>query len=103
MTRPPHIDPIAGDWYQSHGRQFEVVAIDDDIIQIQHVDGDLEEMDIEDWATRCRAGSLQQAEPPEDSRVADDSHDEDSIQNGSVMDELHGMHASPLEGLDLFE
>jgi hypothetical protein len=106
MARPPHIDPTVGDWYQSHGQLFEVIAIDEDdaIIEIQHADGDLEEMGMDDWATRCRAASLQQADPPEDPHVVDDRHDEEPVQTGtSAMDELHGMHASELEGLDLFD
>ncbi len=54
------IDPIVGDWYLSYGKLFEVVAIDDDerILEVQHADGDLEEIDMDDWATRCRAGAL---------------------------------------------
>ena len=57
---PHSIEPIVGDWYQSHGQLFEVVAIDEagDIVEIQHADGDLEEIDMDDWYTRCRAGSL---------------------------------------------
>jgi len=60
MSHMQFIEPVVGDWYRSHGQIFEVVAIDDAerVIEIQHADGDLEEIEFEDWATRCRAGSL---------------------------------------------
>jgi hypothetical protein len=105
MTQPLCIEAIVGDWYQSHGQLFEVIAIDDDerIVEIQHADGDLEEMDMDDWATRCRAGSLQLADPPEDPRVVDDQPDADPGAVSFAMDELRGMHAGGLDGLDLFD
>ncbi len=69
------IEPIVGDWYRSHGQLFEVVAIDEreGVIDLQHADGDLEEIDLDDWATRSRAGSLVAAESPEDLRASTDS------------------------------
>ena len=46
-------DPIVGNWYRhiDKGQEFEVVALDEDrdIVEIQYFDGDLEEIDIEDW------------------------------------------------------
>lgn len=46
-------DPLIGCWYRyvDKGLRFEVVAIDDDegIIETQYFDGDLEEIDLEDW------------------------------------------------------
>jgi len=95
-----------GDWYLSHGQLFEVVAIeeDDDIIEIQHADGNLEEIDLDDWNTRCRAGSLAIADPPEDARIAIDR--EDAGEFGAVpasMDEIRGLRADANQDLDLFE
>ena len=106
MNRPLSIEPIVGDWYQSHGLHFEVVAVDDAerVIEIQHADGDIEEMEMDDWATRCRAGSLQTAEPPEDAHFANDR--EDGTDPGSAtgeVEELRGVHADTLDDLDLFE
>ena len=105
MIQPACIEAVVGDWYQSHGQLFEVIAIDDadGIVEIQHADGDLEEMDVEDWATRSRAGSLQQADPPEDPGVVDDRPDQEGSTVSSAIDELRGMHASSLDGLDLFD
>jgi hypothetical protein len=100
------IEPIVGDWYLSYGKLFEVVAIDDDerILEVQHADGDLEEIDMDDWATRCRAGAVQVADPPEDSGMGTDHYDEEST--GTLpqgVQEAYGLRANPLEDLDLFE
>jgi hypothetical protein len=100
------IEPVAGEWYRSHGQLFEVVAVDDAdrLIEIQHADGDLEEMDLEDWATRCRAGSLIVADAPEDLRASTDSEFEDLTgQFPQAFEELRGLHADALGDLDLFD
>lgn len=101
------IDPIVGDWYQSHGQLFEVVALDEyeRVVEIQHADGALEEIDLDDWATRCRAGSLAQARAPEDARAATDREDEDDYGGSEphrTFEEARGMRADALD-LDLFE
>lgn len=106
MATPHGIEPIIGEWYRSHGQLFEVVAIDelDDIVEIQHADGDLEEMDIDDWHTRCRAGSLEAADPPEDVRMVNDHEEpEDTGAVASSMDEIRGLRADALQDLDLFD
>lgn len=44
--------PLVGEWYRTlEGEVFEVVAIDleDDDIEIQYVDGSVEELDLESW------------------------------------------------------
>ena len=47
------IDPIAGNWYRDidSGRLFQVVAIDEDdgMIDLQHFDGDLEQIEAGQW------------------------------------------------------
>jgi len=106
MSTPHCIEPIVGDWYRSHGQLFEVVAIDerDDIVEIQHADGDLEEIEMDDWYTRCRAGSLAAADPPEDVRMATDREDvEDFGVMPSTIDEIRGLRAEALQDLDLFD
>lgn len=46
-------DPIIGNWYRylDKGLKFEVVAIEEEsgIIETQYFDGDIEELDLEDW------------------------------------------------------
>jgi hypothetical protein len=105
MTSSLSIDPIVGDWYLSYGKLFEVVAIDDDerILEVQHADGDLEEIDMDDWATRCRAGAVQLADPPDDSGMGSDHYDEGSGLFPAGLEDAQGLHANPLEDLDLFE
>lgn len=106
MSRLLSIDPVVGDWYASHGQLFEVIALDEDerLIEVQHADGDLEEIEQDDWLARCRAGSLQQADPPEDARIAEDRDAEDAYSTGAhAVDELHGLNASALDDLDLFD
>lgn len=100
------IEPVVGEWYRSHGQLFEVVATDEDeqVIEIQHADGNLEEIDLDDWLIRSRAGSLAFAEPPEDSgRSTDHEGEHEPGLMQTTMDEMHGLRASALEDLDLFE
>ena len=106
MTSSLFIDPIVGDWYLSYGKLFEVVAIDDDerTLEVQHADGDLEEMDMDDWTTRCRAGALVLADPPDDAGKATDHYDDEGTGTMPVdFQEAQGLRANPLEDLDLFE
>ena len=108
MSHTQFIEPIVGDWYRSHGQTFEVVAIDDteQVIDIQHADGDLEEIEFEDWTTRCRAGSLAAVEEaPESLHASTDIEPEDQLrQIPQTFEEIRGLRAaSALEDLDLFE
>lgn len=105
MGHSKFIEPTVGDWYRSHGQLFEVVAVDDTerVIEIQHADGDIEELEFEDWTTRCRAGSLGTADAPEE-RASNDSEFEDSTgQFPQAFEELRGLHADALGDLDLFD
>ncbi len=100
------IEPIVGDWYRSHGQLFEVVAIDESegVIDLQHADGDLEEIELDDWATRSRAGSLVTAESPEDLRASTDTASEDGGEQASHnFEDLRDVRANGLEDLDLFD
>lgn len=46
-------DPIVGNWYQrlDKGQAFKIVAADEEegVIEIQHFDGELEELDLDSW------------------------------------------------------
>ncbi|MEJ2509225.1 MAG: hypothetical protein P8009_07075 [Gammaproteobacteria bacterium] len=45
-------EPSVGDWYEDpRGRVFEVVAVDEaeGAVEIQHFDGDVEEVDMDTW------------------------------------------------------
>jgi hypothetical protein len=60
------IDPVAGGWYRHLDKDlvFRVISVDEDndTIQLQHYDGDLEEIDSAEWF----AMDLELAEEPED-------------------------------------
>ena len=47
-------EPTVGQWYEDleNEETFQVLKVDEDreVIEIQHLDGDTEEMDVDDWA-----------------------------------------------------
>jgi hypothetical protein len=59
-------DPIVSNWYmqQDKGLKFQVVAVDESesVIEVQHFDGDLEEIELDDWYLM----DLDHIESPED-------------------------------------
>ena len=46
-------DPVVDNWYfhKDKGQRFMVVSVDDDnkLVEIQHFDGDIEELEFSDW------------------------------------------------------
>jgi hypothetical protein len=75
------LDPVAGNWYQhiDKGLDFEVVAVDEDnaTIELQYVDGTLDEISLDDWYEM----DLDPAEPPDDwSGPIDDEDADDTDQ-----------------------
>ncbi len=48
------IDPVVGNWYlhQDKGQRFEVVAVDEErgLVELQHYDGDVEGMALDEWS-----------------------------------------------------
>jgi len=59
-------DPIEGTWYRhlDKGQMFVVVSVDEanDVVEVQHFDGDVEEIELENWLGM----ELEMCEPPED-------------------------------------
>ncbi|MDJ0653196.1 MAG: hypothetical protein QNJ40_03505 [Xanthomonadales bacterium] len=115
------LDPIPGNWYThlDKGQAFCVIDIDDNdgLIEIQHFDGDLEEVDVKEWATM----DIELAPEPENaSGPVDDPELDDLGYTGAEMsgkdwnesvDEYHDNResweidkepggASPEEGVD---
>jgi hypothetical protein len=47
-------EPTVGQWYEDleNDETFQVLKVDEDreIVEIQHLDGDTEELDVDDWA-----------------------------------------------------
>ena len=59
-------DPIEENWYRhlDKGQDFMVVDVNEKVgtVDIQHLDGDIEELDIEEW----NGMDLEEIEVPED-------------------------------------
>jgi hypothetical protein len=76
---PTEIDPIVGNWYQhlDKGQPFQVVALDEELglVEIQHFDGDIEELSLDDW----RESELDVAEEPENWSGALDIGEKDDL------------------------
>ena len=106
MAGPLVIPPVVGNWFEGRDGLFEVVAADeaDGTIEIQYHDGSLEEMEFDDWAMACKAGTLRAAEQPEDYTGAIDVEPEDESLSATASFDMDGaLNASGLDDLDLFE
>ncbi|MBK6280835.1 MAG: hypothetical protein IPF57_23230 [Gammaproteobacteria bacterium] len=72
------IRPVVGNWYQEteQGSIFEVVAYDEEeqTVEIQHLDGEVEEYDLDTWRDMTITG----IEPPEDWRSGFELAQEDA-------------------------
>lgn len=78
-------EPVAGKWYRDleEEESFQVLSVDEDqeLIEIQHLDGDIEELDLDTWAEM----DVEPTEEPEgwsgsgddDDDVDDEDWDED--------------------------
>jgi hypothetical protein len=76
-------EPIVGQWYEDleNDETFQVLKLDEDkeTVEIQHLDGDLEELDVDEWAEL----DLELTEEPEGwsgskaEKDADDDEDEE--------------------------
>lgn len=101
------LQPNIGDWYSLRsGASFEVVAYDadDGTVEIQHFDGTIEEMDIEDWDAQSEEGALVEVDPPEDWSGSVDADIDDEPRGSDNYEERNGQWASSgLDGLDIFD
>ena len=102
MDTPP---PRVGSWYQALDQDliFEVVAYDEDeqSIEVQYIDGELDEFDDESWAELA----LEEIDEPEDWRNAYelskedyDDHD-DRISAHGLSDALNDVEPDDIDGL----
>lgn len=76
-------EPTVGQWYQDLGNEetFQVLKVDEDkeTVEIQHLDGDVEELDVDGWAEL----DLEMTEEPDGwsgskaEKDADNEEDED--------------------------
>ncbi len=70
-------EPVPGQWYENleEEEQFRVLSVDEDseLIEIEYLDGDIEELDIEAWHEM----DLERIEEPEGWSDDDEESDED--------------------------
>jgi hypothetical protein len=70
-------EPVAGQWYQNleEEESFRVLTVDEDseLVEIEYLDGDIEEMDIETWHEM----DLERIEQPEGWSESDDEDEAD--------------------------
>ena len=73
-------EPTVGQWYEDleNDETFQVLRVDEDreIVEIQHLDGDVEELDVDGWAEL----DLELSEEPEGwsgSKAEKDAEEED--------------------------
>jgi hypothetical protein len=70
-------EPVAGKWYRDleEEESFLVLTVDEDqaVVEIQHLDGDIEEMDLDTWAEM----DVEPAEEPEGWSGSGEDEDED--------------------------
>ena len=70
-------EPVKGQWYENAEEQetFRVLAVDEDseLVEIEYLDGDIEELDLEEW----RELDLELIDEPEGWSDEDDDWDEE--------------------------
>ena len=94
-------EPVASQWYENleEEEQFRVLSVDEDseLIEIEYLDGDIEELDVEAWhemdlerIAEPEGWAASQAEEEEDDEDEDDEdwdEDEDDEDDDEDLDE----------------
>jgi hypothetical protein len=69
-------EPVAGQWYENidENESFRVLSVDEDseLIEIEYLDGDIEELDLDTW----REFDLDKIDQPEGWSAPEDEEDE---------------------------
>ncbi len=83
-------EPVPGQWYENleDEESFRVLKVDEDseLVEIEHLDGEIEEMDLESWHEM----DLEQTSEPEgwaESEDEDEDEDEDDDEEDEDEDE----------------
>jgi hypothetical protein len=84
-------EPVAGQWYENidENDSFRVLSVDEDseLIEIEYLDGELEELDLDSWQEL----DLEKIEQPEGWSASDaaaaDEDEEDELDEGWDEDE----------------
>jgi Family of unknown function (DUF6763) len=93
-------EPTVGQWYEDleNDETFQVLRVDEDreIVEIQHLDGDIEELDVDGWAEldlelseepEGWSGSKAEKDAEEDEEEDEDWDDEDDEDDDDLDDE----------------
>ena len=93
-------EPVPGQWYENveEEESFRVLTVDEDseLVEIEYLDGDIEEIDIEAWhemdlerteEPEGWAKSQEEEEEEEDEDEEDDDWDEDDDEDDDDADE----------------
>ncbi len=93
-------EPVPGQWYENveEEESFRVLTVDEDseLVEIEYLDGDIEEIDIEAWhemdlerteEPEGWAKSQEEEEEDEDEEEEDDDWDEDDDEDDDDADE----------------
>jgi hypothetical protein len=80
-------EPVVGQWYENidENDSFRVLSVDEDaeLIEIEYLDGDIEEIDVDTWAEF----DLEKIEQPEGWSGADISKDDDDEEDEDDWDD----------------
>ena len=80
-------EPVPGQWYENveEEEQFRVLSVDEDseLIEIEYLDGDIEEMDIETWHEM----DLERIQEPEGWSESDDEDESEEDEDWEEDDE----------------
>jgi hypothetical protein len=70
-------EPVPGQWYENleEEESFRVLSVDEDseLVEIEYLDGDIEEIDLESWHEM----DLERTDEPEGWSESEDEEDED--------------------------
>jgi len=83
-------EPVAGQWYENleEEESFRVLSVDEDseLVEIEYLDGDIEEIDLEAWHEM----DLERTEEPEgwaESQEEEEEEDDDDDEDDDDWDE----------------
>ena len=81
-------EPVPGQWYENleEDESFRVLKVDEDaeLVQIEHLDGEIEQLDLETWHEM----DLEETEEPEGwAEPEDEDEDEDEEEEDEDWDE----------------
>jgi hypothetical protein len=73
-------EPVVGQWYENveENEQFRVITVDEDalLVEIEYLDGDIEELDMDTWA-EFDLEKIEQPEGWQGADLEDDDEDDD--------------------------